>query len=257
MPFTLSHVVLAPPLAQLTRYRLPTAALAIGCMVPDLIRLFIPDNETTHLWSSLIYPNLWIGLGFSALWYMIYRPAIYRFLGLDDPLKIQGIIAYLVFLLGMILAILLGNVSHLIWDGLTHVDNRTFAFHDFLSQPAPLIGHVGREYPLHFVLQIASSVLPLPILVWMGWRYYQQHQQSTIVRPRIKNYFYILLFLSLSYSLFSLWNYAHQIPAELWTAHTYFFTGKSINAFTQGWLMVMTIGCLLFLFLDRNQRMDD
>ena len=43
MPFTLSHAVLAPPLAKLSGNRLPLAALAIGCMVPDLIRLFVAD----------------------------------------------------------------------------------------------------------------------------------------------------------------------------------------------------------------------
>jgi hypothetical protein len=52
MPFTLSHAVLAPPLAKLSRHTLPTAALAIGCMVPDLIRLFINDHPPMALCSS-------------------------------------------------------------------------------------------------------------------------------------------------------------------------------------------------------------
>ncbi|WP_416172827.1 DUF4184 family protein, partial [Escherichia coli] len=39
MPFTLSHAILAPPIAKLSDQRLPVAALAIGCMTPDLFRL--------------------------------------------------------------------------------------------------------------------------------------------------------------------------------------------------------------------------
>lgn len=65
MPFTLSHAVLAPPISYLTGNRLPVAALAIGSMVPDLYRLFTHTNSNiTHLWSSLIHPDLWIGLIF-------------------------------------------------------------------------------------------------------------------------------------------------------------------------------------------------
>ena len=44
MPFTISHAVLAPPLSKLSGGRLPIAALAIGCMVPDLFRLFTNAN---------------------------------------------------------------------------------------------------------------------------------------------------------------------------------------------------------------------
>ena len=62
MPFTISHAVLAPPISKLTGHALPVAALAIGCMVPDLYRLFTQENSnTTHLWTSIIHPDLWIG----------------------------------------------------------------------------------------------------------------------------------------------------------------------------------------------------
>ncbi len=39
MPFTISHAVIAPPIAKLSRNNLPIAALAIGSMTPDLYRL--------------------------------------------------------------------------------------------------------------------------------------------------------------------------------------------------------------------------
>jgi hypothetical protein len=37
MPFTISHAVLAPPLAKLSGDRLPIAAIAIGSMTPIFI----------------------------------------------------------------------------------------------------------------------------------------------------------------------------------------------------------------------------
>jgi len=47
MPFTISHAVLAPPLAKLSGDRLPIAAIAIGSMTPDLYRLFTQANSNT------------------------------------------------------------------------------------------------------------------------------------------------------------------------------------------------------------------
>ena len=58
MPFTLSHAVLAPPLAQLSGERLPLGALAIGTMTPDLFRLLVKDEiYLNHQWQGIIYPD--------------------------------------------------------------------------------------------------------------------------------------------------------------------------------------------------------
>ena len=77
MPFTLSHAVLAPPIAKITRYKLPIGALAIGCMTPDLVRLFTDENVTiSHEWAGLIIPDLLLGLIFCVLWYVLYRPVL-------------------------------------------------------------------------------------------------------------------------------------------------------------------------------------
>lgn len=253
MPFTLSHAVLAPPISYLTRNRFPVAALAIGCMVPDLYRLFSQDSSsTTHLWSSLIYPNLWIGLGFCALWYFIYRPVIYRLTGIQHELKMHDFFAVFKFFVGMCLALIVGTATHLIWDGLTHVDFRTFAFHDFLNQKLLVFGH---SYPLHRLLQIGTSFLALPFLLWMSLHYYQTHRQYLAVSTRIKIAGSGLLGLSLMTGGLSVWDYMRYIPAEVWQADLYYFSGRSINEFSQGFLIVFSLGCLLFLLLDRNRRM--
>lgn len=253
MPFTLSHAVLAPPISKLTGHALPIAALAIGCMVPDLIRLFVHDQgSTTHLWTSIIYPDLWIGLSFCLVWYLIYRPVIYRFLGIQHDLKIDAFWSAVKFLMGVICAVIVGTATHLIWDGLTHVDFRTFAFKAFLSQNVVLFHH---SYPLHRVLQIGSSILTLPILFWMCSRYYQKYQQHEPISTKVKSFALTLLFVSIVAGGLSYWDYARYFPTELWYAELYFFVGKSINEFTQGALSVFTLGCLMFLFFDRNHRL--
>ncbi len=71
MPFTISHAVIAPPLAKLSRNTLPIAALAIGSMTPDLYRLFtMQSGMLTHQWKGLFYPNL--ALGYYSLPFGIY-----------------------------------------------------------------------------------------------------------------------------------------------------------------------------------------
>ncbi len=253
MAFTLSHAVLAVPLAKLSGERLPVAALAIGCMVPDLYRLFTTSSShTSHLWSSLIQPNLWMGLSFCLLWYVLYRPVLYRFMGIQHQLNIQNVIDGVKFAIALCIALMLGNATHLIWDGLTHVDFRTFAFHDFLAQSVHLL---GQSYPLHRILQIATSALTLPVLIWMGWQYYRRYDQYRPVAWKIKIFAWILFGLSGLMGMISVWDYARYIPSEVWQSDLYYFTGRSINEFSQWALLVFSLGCVLFLFLDRQQRL--
>lgn len=253
MPFTLSHAVLAPPISYLTGNRLPVAALAIGSMVPDLYRLFTHKNSNiTHLWSSLIHPDLWIGLIFCAVWYLIYRPVIYRFIGIQHDLNIHNLFSAFKFICAMCIAVMIGTATHIIWDGLTHLDFRTFAFYDILSQQYQIL---GRTYPLHRILQIGTSALALPFILWMSLHYYKTHQQYLSVSHKILLFCWGLFGLSTLTGLFSTWDYIRYIPDEVWRSDLYYFTSRSINEFSQGFLITFSLGCLLFLFLDRDRRM--
>ena len=136
MPFTLSHAVLAPPLSKLSGNRLPIAALAIGTMTPDLYRVLVKTEiYLNHQFKGIIYPDLLVGLLFCLLWYSLYRPLLFKFLGIQKPLNIASFSTFFQFLIWMVLAIILGTATHIIWDGLTHLDFRTFAFKEFLAQP--------------------------------------------------------------------------------------------------------------------------
>src|SRR5690606_34515575 len=85
----------------------------------------------------------------------------------------------------MCLAVIIGTATHLIWDGLTHVDFRTFAFHEVLAQHSQLF---GKSYPLHRILQIGTSVIVLPLILWMSLHYYKTHQQYLAVSVKIKSF---------------------------------------------------------------------
>ncbi|MFH4122482.1 DUF4184 family protein, partial [Acinetobacter baumannii] len=78
------------------------------------------------------------------IWYLLYRPVVYRFFGIQHDLKLDSFKRFIYFLIGIIFALIIGIATHLIWDGLTHSDFRTFIFQDFLSQT---VHFFGRPYP--------------------------------------------------------------------------------------------------------------
>ena len=255
MPFTISHAVLAPPIAKLTGYRLPISALAIGSMTPDLYRLFTSESyDTSHQWQGLIVPNLLIGLAFCLLWYGLYRPAIFRWIGMLKPIDWGSFDKMLGFILSVIMALIVGISTHLIWDGLTHADFRTFAFDHFLNRPVALFDHV---YPMHRVLQIGTSILALPFMAWMGVHYYLKHKQAGLVQAKIKISGLLIVLISLLTAAYYYLQFLQTLGPNPWSVDLYSFIGRSVNQFSSAFLITFSLGCLVFLFLDRNRRLGD
>lgn len=253
MAFTISHAVLAPIIAKLTKNHLPIAALVLGCMAPDLYRLFTSKHYfEPHQWQSIFSVTVWIGLVFCLLWYALYRPVIYRILGIQDPLNLHSFKRFISFICMNMLAVVIGICTHLIWDGLTHVDFRTFAFHNFLSQNITLL---HRTYPMHRILQIGSSCIALPFIFWMSWHYYQQHQQYLAVTKAVRSWGIAVFIFAFAVGTFSFLDYIRHIPQQFFDMGLYHLTGRSINEFAQGFMLIFSLGCMLFLFLDRDHRL--
>lgn len=250
MPFTISHAVLAPPISKWSGQRLPISALAIGCMVPDLVRLFTAEDiHITHLWSAWLYPNLLIGIAFCLLWYLVFRPALFRFIGIQKPINISSFKQSIIFIFWIILSLIIGTATHLIWDGLTHVDFRTLAFHDFLSQNILLANH---NYPMHRVLQVGTSILALPVLLWMALKHQKRYAQNPPIHPKIKIYALTLLAVSFFAGCFGYISFAQPLGPAAWQNDLYWFIGKSINHSFSAFLMVFALGCIIFQILDRK-----
>ena len=253
MAFTVSHAVLAPLIARIFRFQLPVGALAIGCMAPDLYRLFTHQHYfEPHQWQHIFSVTLWIGLFFCLIWYGFYRQVLYRMIGLQDPLNIDSFKDFIRFTLANAIAVVIGICTHLIWDGLTHVDFRTFAFHDFLATKITVFNYT---FPMHRLMQIGSSALVLPVMLWMSWRYYKAYKQHFAVPKPIKQWRTIIFTLSLTIGLFSAFDYLHHIPSKYFSSGLYSITGRAINEFSQDFLISFSLGCILFLFLDRDKRL--
>lgn len=254
MPFTLSHAVLAPPLAKLSGNRLPIAALAIGTMTPDLYRVLVKTEiHLNHQFKGLIYPDLFVGLMFCFLWYCLYRPMIFQYLAIDKPLNIHSFSSFIKFFIWMVIAILIGTSTHIIWDALTHLDFRTFAFQNFLAQPIHIF---HQTYPMHRVLQIGCSIVALPFLLWMGLHYFSKYRINKKPNTKLQKFCFLLAFISFFSGCAYYIYFAKKMGFVPQQTDLYIFIGFFMKAFTQGAMVCFTLGCVLFHYFKYRKYFD-
>lgn len=244
MPFTLAHTVIASPISKLSNNTLPIAALAIGSMTPDLFRLFSNSlGLETHTWSAIFHANLPLGLAFCCLWYGLFRPTLYTCLALKDDLNISSFLSFLKFVMVICIALILGNATHVLWDGFTHLDSRTLIHSSILESSISLF---NREYSYYFILQILSSALPLPVIFYMIHQYYKKHHNTNLIQHHHQQFIVMSLGFSSIIGLMYLGYYASHISYDIWLNHQYYSLGRMINKFSQAALLCFSLCCIAY-----------
>lgn len=164
MPFTISHAAAVLPLKNT---RLPLAALMIGSMSPDFA-YFLPGElarGSTHNLSGILLFCLPVSL---ALWLLFVRvlehptvellPSAWRErVPRSDPLSWRSVGLAAV-------AIILGAITHVIWDAFTHA--HTFITDAFPAMHAEAFRIYGSPVRVFFILQVLSSIFGLLALAW-------------------------------------------------------------------------------------------
>jgi Domain of unknown function (DUF4184) len=177
MPFTVSHIAaVLPGYRPLKRAHVLTAAV-IGSMVPDF-GLLVPGFMAR--WQTHSLPGLFtfcLPVGLAAYWLtlLLIRPAMSEVLPDGAYLRLRAAhpaasITQLSAWLRAAAALLLGAITHLIWDAFTHENARGVRMFPLLTDFGPeMAGH-----PLHFYrwLQYGSSLLGLAVvgaalIVWL------------------------------------------------------------------------------------------
>ncbi len=182
MPFTPSHAVVALPFA---RTPLLPAAVAIGAMTPDL-PLFVRGTPLTYeLTHTNVTITMVVALALLGLWYLVLRPAIRELSPawlarrLPEEWDAVGLAALrtlraprpgarhavwretAVFAPLLAVSLLLGVVSHIVWDAFTHEGRWGLDVLPALTVPwGPMPGYKW--------LQHGSSVLGLAIIAVFG-----------------------------------------------------------------------------------------
>jgi hypothetical protein len=172
VPFTISHAAAALPLRRLGKIRLPLAAVIIGSMSPDY-SYFVPwgfeSLETHSLFGLFVF--CWpVSLALWILFVRVLEPPTTallpehwrtRFPPSDRDISRRGLALASA-------AVLLGAVTHVVWDSFTH--GRTVVTEVFPALRDVAFQFGGWQFRWFFVLQLLSSVFGLAAIALWAWR---------------------------------------------------------------------------------------
>jgi hypothetical protein len=166
VPFTVSHAAAVLPLHWFSKHKLPLTALMIGSMAPDFGYIFSYEvsRPLTHSFTGLFIFSLPVGLAVWLFYVAVLEKATITLLSDRWHTRFAHTDAVTGALIGRAaIAIVLGAVTHLLWDSFTH--RGTFATDAFpaLLGPTPGVSWL----PIYHLLHGLSSVVGLVILaIW-------------------------------------------------------------------------------------------
>jgi hypothetical protein len=182
MPFTVSHVAaVLPGYRALSRWHVFSAAV-IGSMVPDFALLLPLPVERWQTHSIRALFTFCLPMGLTAFWLtqLLIKPAMIEALPDRAYARVRAAeagaaarpwLSWLTWLYAG-LAILLGAVTHLVWDGFTHEDAEGVRMFPMLFDYGPEMD--GHPLQLYRWLQYGSSVLGLAVVLaalWLWWQH--------------------------------------------------------------------------------------
>jgi hypothetical protein len=182
VPFTVSHAAAVLPLQTFSKHKLPLTALMIGSMAPDFGYFFShqASRELTHsFFPGLFMFALPVGLTVWLFYVAVLEKATITLLSDRWHTRFAHTDAVTLPLIGRAaIAVVLGAVTHLIWDAFTH--RGTFATDAFPVLVGPTPGFSW--LPIYHFLHGLSSVVGLVILaIWA--RNLHRVPAKSLIRP--------------------------------------------------------------------------
>src|SRR5215469_5325911 len=176
MPFTVSHAAAALPLR---RARLVTSALVVGTMAPDF-EYFLPlqaHDHFGHTFPGLLVLTLPVALLVLWIFHTFVKVSAATLLPRRLQSRVAGYLGTFRFggpgrFLLIVLSILVGIATHILWDSFTHAGTYPYAHWSLLRQSVdlPVLGMM----PVFKVFQHGSTILGLVILLTWLFRWYGQ-----------------------------------------------------------------------------------
>ncbi|WP_291284970.1 DUF4184 family protein [Flavobacterium sp.] len=200
MPFTFTHPAIILPLTHLPRKWFSLTGLIIGSLTPDFeyfIRMKIQSN-----YSHTFYGIFWFDLPLAILLSFIFHNVIRNDLFMNSPPFIKSrILTFTSFNWNnyfknnwytVLASILIGIISHLVWDSFTH---QSGYFVEHISLLKRTIRLWGNTIPLWKIMQHSSTLIGAVILT-ISFR--KLHKESIRQNPiNFKYWTAIILFILL------------------------------------------------------------
>jgi Domain of unknown function (DUF4184) len=181
LPFTVSHAAAILPIHRFSQHRLPLTALMIGSMAPDFGYFFSHEMSRviTHSPHSVFTFSLPAGL--AVWWFYVAFLEKATITLLSDRWHTRfahtdAITPGLVLRAGI--AIVLGAITHIVWDAFTH--HGTFISSRWTALTAPMPGL--NWMPVYHFLHGLSSVVGLVMLMVWAQHLHRQPARS-LIRP--------------------------------------------------------------------------
>jgi hypothetical protein len=138
MPYTLSHALISLPVSVVARGKIPLAALFVGSMSPDfpyllaLTTVYAPGHSLMGVLIYCLFPSLCI----LYFWYSWIEVPVLALIKLPQRAHNLTISAHFLIIIG----VLIGAYSHVLWDASSHFDgifviNNNFWHIEYLSLP--------------------------------------------------------------------------------------------------------------------------
>ena len=213
MPFTLSHPAAIIPFA---RQRLVLSALVVGSMSPDFLYFInlAPRGQFGHTPAGVFLFCLPLGMLTLWLFHTLMKWPLLSLCPQALQERLMGPAQGFAFLslsrqLLIVLSILIGAGTHLLWDGFTHEYGWAVSRLSFLRWSVIEIG--ARSIPVFKLFQHLSTVIGGGALLycflhWM-WRAPQEEVRESIQRPARSKLICVSLLLvsAISLGLLSSW----------------------------------------------------
>ncbi len=196
MPFTFSHPAIAIPLLKL-KYKFSITALVIGSLVPDFEYIFqmqFVDNLGHHLKGIFLF-DLPAGILLCYFFHYIIRNAFITHLPSSIYKYFSGYISFswndhvLKNKMNILISLLIGIVSHLLWDSFTHYDGGIVLMFEPLKENVNLFLF---QIPVYILLQLISSFIGLAFIAQF---IYSKKDKSEVKINTGYNINYWILFL--------------------------------------------------------------
>ena len=223
MPFTLAHPAAAVPFH---KYGLPMSALVVGSMAPDF-RYFTHSSMSSpfsmmdpygHTLRGLFFYCIPAGLVMLWLFHAILKRPLLSLLPISHQARLIGVVdtfrfgPFSQFCL-IIGAVLLGAVTHIIWDLFTHRTEWLVSHIPVLFQPLVQTPY-GTLYCFS-LLQYASTLLGVGLLAYWYFRWFKQTPTQAVPSPHLLPGYlklFLILFMVLSSLVISILYTCRAIP---------------------------------------------
>ncbi|MGL3151216.1 DUF4184 family protein [Microbacterium sp. A82] len=212
MPFTPSHAVIALPFV---RTPLVPAAIAIGAMTPDL-PLFLRGVGVTYTFTHTIANLVWtalLALVLFLVWRVLLRPAVAELSptwlaerlpeewssgGWDAVRRAVGMGERRSYPLLLAVSVLLGVLSHIVWDMFTHEERLG-------SELLPVLADEWGPLQGFKWLQHGSSVVGLLIIAIWALLWLRRTEPGGVVRQVLPHWVRVAWWISLPVILIGSW----------------------------------------------------